>query len=112
MVLAAPFSPIPFVIGGFVLGIAAQSVKLCVDTVMQTIILDAYRGRVFSFYDMIFNGLYVAGFAAAAAILPPTGKSYGALAVIGCGYALAAVAYWFGAKNTSNVATAGSNLEP
>jgi MFS family permease len=96
VVLAAPFSPIPFVIGGFFLGLAAQGVKLCVDTIVQTIILDAYRGRVFSFYDMIFNGLYVAGFAVAAAILPPTGKSYAALAVIGCGYALAAVAYWFG----------------
>ncbi|GAB2801457.1 MFS transporter [Actinoallomurus bryophytorum] len=111
VVLAAPFKPIPFVIGGFALGVAAQGVKLCVDTIMQTIILDAYRGRVFSFYDMIFNGLYVAGFAVAAAILPPTGKSYAALAVIGCGYGLAAVAYWFGAKNTVNVATAGSDLE-
>ena len=108
--LAAPFSPAPFIIGGFVLGIAAQGVKLCVDTIVQTIISDAYRGRVFSFYDMIFNGLYVAGFAAAAAILPPTGKSYTALAVIGCGYALAALGYHLGAKNTSTVATVGSNV--
>lgn len=98
--LAAPFSPVPFIVGGFVLGIAAQGVKLCVDTIVQTTIADAYRGRVFSFYDMIFNGLYVAGFAVAAAILPPTGKSYAALAVIGCGYALGAAGYWLGAKNT------------
>ena len=110
VVLAAPFSPVPFIVGGFVLGIAAQGVKLCVDTIVQTIISDAYRGRVFSFYDMIFNGLYVAGFAAAAAILPPTGKSYTALAVIGCGYALAALIYHLGAKNTPTVATVGSNL--
>jgi hypothetical protein len=60
---------------------------------------------------MIFNGLYVAGFAAAAAILPPTGKSYAALAVIGCGYALAAFVYRLGAKTTPDVATAGNNLE-
>jgi MFS family permease len=112
VVLAAPFSPIPFVLGGFVLGLAAQGVKLCVDTIVQTIILDAYRGRVFSFYDMIFNGLYVAGFAVAAAIVPPTGKSYGALALIGAGYVLAAVAYWLGARNTKTLATAGSNLTP
>ncbi|MDN3352870.1 MFS transporter [Actinomadura sp. DC4] len=109
--LAAPFSPIPFVIGGFALGLAAQGVKLCVDTIVQTIISDAYRGRVFSFYDMIFNGLYVAGFAAAAAILPPTGKSYAALAVIGGGYALAALAFHLGAKNTEHVATTGSNVK-
>jgi riboflavin transporter FmnP len=111
VVLAAPFSPVPFIIGGFALGLAAQGVKLCVDTIVQTIISDAYRGRVFSFYDMIFNGLYVAGFAAAAAILPPTGKSYPALAVIGCGYALAALAYNLGTRNYERVATAGSNLE-
>ncbi|MGH3373886.1 MAG: MFS transporter [Actinoallomurus sp.] len=100
--LAAPFSPVPFIVGGFVLGLAAQGVKLCVDTIVQTIIADAYRGRVFSFYDMIFNGLYVAGFAVAAAILPPTGKSYAALAVIGGGYALAAGVYWLGARNATS----------
>jgi hypothetical protein len=61
---------------------------------------------------MIFNGLYVAGFAVAAAILPPTGKSYPALAVIGCGYALAALAYNLGPRTTPDVATAGSNLKP
>lgn len=110
VVLAAPFSPVPFVIGGFVLGLAAQGVKLCVDTIVQTIILDAYRGRVFSFYDMIFNGLYVAGFAVAATILPPTGRSYGALALIGAGYVLAAAVYWLGARNDRTLATAGSNL--
>jgi hypothetical protein len=91
--LGAPFTPVPFIVGGFLLGIAAQGVKLCVDTIVQTIILDAYRGRVFSFYDMIFNGLYVAGFAAAAAILPPSGKSYPALALIGAGYLVAAAGY-------------------
>ncbi len=91
--LAAPFSPVPFVIGAFVLGVVSQGVKLCVDTVVQTVVLDAYRGRVFSFYDMLFNGLFVAGFAVAAAILPPSGKSYPALAVIGVGYALAALGY-------------------
>jgi MFS family permease len=112
VVLAAPFSPVPFVIGGFVLGLAAQGVKLCVDTIVQTIILDAYRGRVFSFYDMIFNGLYVAGFAVAATILPPTGKSYGALALIGAGYVLGAVGYWLGARNDRALATAGSNPTP
>jgi len=104
--LAALFSPVPFIVGGFVLGLAAQGVKLCVDTIVQTIIADAYRGRVFSFYDMIFNGLYVAGFAVAAAILPPTGKSYAALAVIGGGYALAAGVYWLGARNGTSRAPA------
>jgi MFS family permease len=112
VVLGAPFAAFPFIAGGFLLGLAAQGVKLCVDTIVQTIISDAYRGRVFSFYDMIFNGLYVAGFAIAALILPPSGKSYGALLLIGCGYAVAAAVYWLGAKNQRSVATAGGNLAP
>jgi LPXTG-motif cell wall-anchored protein len=61
---------------------------------------------------MIFNGLYVAGFAVAATILPATGKSYGALALIGAGYALAGAAYWLGTKNNRALATAGGNLTP
>jgi hypothetical protein len=105
-IFAAPFSPVPLIIGGFLLGIVSQGVKLCVDTIVQTVVLDAYRGRVFSFYDMIFNGLYVAGFAIAAVILPPTGKSYTALAVIGVGYALAAVAYRLAARNPKTLAEA------
>ncbi|GLY87881.1 MFS transporter [Actinoallomurus iriomotensis] len=112
VVLGAPFAAVPFIAGGFLLGLAAQGVKLCVDTIVQTIIADAYRGRVFSFYDMIFNGLYVAGFAIAALILPPSGKSYGALLLIGCGYAVAAAVYWLGAKNQRSVATADGNLAP
>jgi hypothetical protein len=110
MAFAGPFSPVPFIVGGFVLGIVSQGVKLCVDTIVQTVVLDAYRGRVFSFYDMIFNGLFVAGFAVAAAILPPTGKSYAALAVISGGYALAALGYWLAAKNAADVATSDSNM--
>ncbi len=93
LVFAAPFARSPYVAGAFVLGLMAQGVKLCVDTIVQTTVADAYRGRVFSFYDMIFNGLYVAGFAVAAAMLPPTGRSYPALALIGGGYTLAAIAY-------------------
>lgn len=110
--LAAPFAEAPFIVGAFVLGIVSQGVKLCVDTIVQTVVLDVYRGRVFSFYDMIFNGLFVAGFAVAAVLLPPNGRSPAVLALIGTGYALAATAYWLAAKNTSSVATAGSNLSP
>ena len=46
----------------FVLGVAAQGSKICVDTIVQESIDDAYRGRVFSFYDMVFNvGVRVGG---------------------------------------------------
>lgn len=108
--LAAPFTWAPFIAGAFVLGIVSQGVKLCVDTVVQTVVLDVYRGRVFSFYDVIFNGLYVAGFAVAAAILPQNGRSYAALGLIGAGYLLAALGYQLTTGNWTSAATADDDL--
>ncbi|GAA4618041.1 MFS transporter [Actinoallomurus liliacearum] len=108
VVLAAPFSPGPFILGSFVLGLVSQGVKLCVDTIVQTTVADAFRGRVFALYDMLFNGMYVAGFAVAAALLPANGKSYGVLALIGVGYALSALIYWLSARGTAQVATSAS----
>ena len=54
---------------------------------------DAYRGRVFSFYDTLFNVSFVAAAAAAAVVLPADGKSYLALGIIAGGYAVTAVVY-------------------
>ena len=33
--------------------------KICVDTIVQETIDDAYRGRVFAVYDMLFNVSFV-----------------------------------------------------
>ena len=35
---------------------------------------DAYRGRVFAFYDMMFNAAYVAGAALSVAVMPEDGR--------------------------------------
>jgi MFS family permease len=80
-------------VGAFVLGIAAQGSKICVDTIVQTSVDDAYRGRVFSFYDVIFNIAFVAAAAFAAAVLPADGNSRGAFAVVALGYGLTAYGY-------------------
>ncbi|GAB3880095.1 hypothetical protein GCM10027612_06980 [Microbispora bryophytorum subsp. camponoti] len=82
-----------FFVAGLVIGVAGQSVKICADTVVQRDIEDAYLGRAFSVYDMLFNGMTVLGAALAAVLLPRDGKSYIALAVIGVGYLLGAVVY-------------------
>jgi hypothetical protein len=76
-----------------VLGVAAQGIKIVVDTVVQESVADAFRGRVFSFYDVLFNVTFVAAASFAAATLPPSGKSYPVLAVTALGYAAAAAAY-------------------
>jgi MFS family permease len=80
-------------IGAFVVGVAAQGSKICVDTIVQESIDDAYRGRVFSFYDVLFNVSFVSAAAFAALALPPDGNSPAVFAVIAVGYAVTAVVY-------------------
>ncbi|WP_084955379.1 MFS transporter [Thermoactinospora rubra] len=92
-VLVAPFQEWGLPVAGFVLGVAGQSVKICADTAVQRDVDDAYLGRAFSIYDMLFNGMFVLAAALSAAILPPNGKSYLAVAVIAGGYLAGALVY-------------------
>ncbi|MCK2214214.1 MFS transporter [Actinomadura sp. ATCC 31491] len=91
--LVLPFQEWGLAAAGFVLGVAGQSVKICADTAVQRDVEDIYRGRAFSLYDMLFNGMYVLAAGLSAAILPANGKSYLAVAIISVGYPLAAFAY-------------------
>jgi MFS family permease len=75
------------------LGIVAQGSKISVDTLVQEQVEDDYRGRVFSFYDTLFNVTFVAAAVVAAFVLPVSGRSYAMLAVVAGGYALTAVTY-------------------
>ena len=54
---------------------------------------DAFRGRVFAFYDIVFNVAFVSACVLAAVLLPATGRSFAVLALLSAGYAAAAVAY-------------------
>ncbi len=82
-----------FAVGGFVLGVAGQSIKICADTGVQRDVEDAYLGRAFSLYDMLFNGTYVLAAAVAAALLPANGRSMAVLGLIAAGYIIGAVVY-------------------
>ena len=77
----------------FVLGLASQGIKICVDTLVQTGVDDAFRGRVFSLYDVLFNVAFVAAAASAAVLLPADGRSYPVLLLVSAGYLLTAVGY-------------------
>jgi MFS family permease len=79
--------------GALLLGICAQGSKICVDTLVQEYVDDDYRGRVFSFYDMVFNLAFVVAAAVAALVLPSDGYSRGMFAFVALLYALAAVGY-------------------
>ena len=60
---------------GFVLGAAGQVVKLCADSAMQTDVDDALRGHLFTVQDALFWVMFVGAIAAAAAVIPPDGRS-------------------------------------
>jgi MFS family permease len=93
-----PFQRDLLIIGSFFLGVSAQSVKICVDSTVQQQVDDAYRGRVFSVYDMAFNVTYVAAAAVAATVLPKSGKSFVVMACLAGGYVLAAMIFaWLSA---------------
>jgi predicted MFS family arabinose efflux permease len=81
------------IVSAFFLGLAAQGIKIVVDTLVQLHVDDAFRGRVFSVYDVLFNVAFVAAAAVGAVVLPTTGKSYPVLAAIAVGYA--ATALWY-----------------
>jgi MFS family permease len=91
--LGATFRPLPFLIIGFALNLVSQGIAICSTTIIQEQVDDAYRGRVFAFYDMTVNVTFVAGAAISAAFVPVTGKSYLMLVVVAAGYLLAACGY-------------------
>jgi hypothetical protein len=76
-----------------VLGLASQGIKIVVDTLVQTHVDDAFRGRVFALYDVIFNVAFVAAAAVAAVVLPDDGRSPGVLVAVALGYLLVAAGY-------------------
>jgi hypothetical protein len=63
------------VAASFMLGLGAQSLKICTDTLVQAHIDDTYKGRVFIIYDMVFNAALATAAAIAALVLPPDGVS-------------------------------------
>ncbi|WP_069813626.1 MFS transporter [Streptomyces sp. TP-A0874] len=69
------FAPAPALAAAFVLGLATQGAKIATDTVVQSSVDDAFRGRAFTLYDMLFNVSFVAASAVAALVLPPDGRS-------------------------------------
>ncbi len=91
--LGPTFSQVPFLVLGFAMGLSAQCVKICADTTVQQVVDDAYMGRVFSIYDMLYNVAWVVGPAIAVPFMPDTGKSYPLVVVIGVLYLTAGAGY-------------------
>lgn len=93
------FIPVALFVAAGLIGVLAQSIKICVDTLVQAHIDDEYKGRVFILYDMLFNIIQVASAVLAAAVLPADGNSVIVFVIFGIGYLLTAVGFAFAAKS-------------
>ena len=93
VVFGVPYTHAAFLVAAFFLGFAAQASKICVDTLLQESVEDDFRGRVFSFYDTLFNVSFVSAAAASAVLLPPDGKSYLVIGLVASGYGVTALVY-------------------
>jgi MFS family permease len=93
MALGGTFRQLPFLFIGFVLGLTGQGIAISATTIIQEQTSDTYRGRAFALYDMMFNGIFVAGAVVGALIIPVNGKSYPLIVVTGVGYLVAALVY-------------------
>ncbi|WP_069171607.1 MFS transporter [Streptomyces griseus] len=90
--LGLPFAPAPMLPAAFVLGLVTQGSKIATDTEVQTSVDDAFRGRVFSLYDVLFNVAFVAAAGMAALALPADGRSVVVVVTVAALYAAVALA--------------------
>lgn len=75
------------------MGLGVQGAKIAVDTIVQRDTDDAFRGRAFALYDVLYNAAFVGAAALAAVALPDTGWSPGVFAVLTGVYVVVALAY-------------------
>jgi len=88
--------------GALLLGLAAQATKIAVDTIVQRDTADAFRGRAFAFYDVLYNAAFVGAAALAAFTLPDSGYSRPVFVVLAVAYTAAAVVFGrFGARHAA-----------
>ncbi|MFF0435054.1 MFS transporter [Streptomyces sp. NPDC004327] len=90
--LGLTFARAPFLVAAFSLGLITQGAKIATDTVVQISVDDAYRGRVFSLYDVLFNVAFVGAAGVAALMLPPDGRSPAIVLLVTAVYAVIALA--------------------
>jgi MFS family permease len=96
-VLGETFNQFGYLAVGFLMYLARQSVAITSVTILQEGIEDGFRGRVFAFYDMLYNAAYAIGAALFAVFMASDGKSPVVVAVVAAGFLVAAVAYWLSA---------------
>jgi sugar phosphate permease len=106
-VLGETFNEVAYLAFGFMLYLCAQGVAICATTVLQEEVDDAYRGRLFAFYDVMFNVSLALGALLSAFFMPLNGKSAALIGAVAAGYAVAAAVYWLLSRQPPAPGSAG-----
>jgi len=93
LVPGAIYARVPLLAAAFLLGLTAQVIKICVDTLVQAHVDDDVKGRAFVLYDMVFNVALVLAATIGALVLPADGRSIPVLAVLAACYLATAVVF-------------------
>jgi MFS family permease len=93
LVIVVHLDLIILMVAVFTLGLTGQGAKICVDAIVQQTVDDSFRGRVFSFYDVVFNAAFVSAAGLSILLLPTDGFSRPVFAGIGVLFALIAGIY-------------------
>ncbi|MCK0116007.1 MFS transporter [Isoptericola sp. S6320L] len=104
LLLATTPSRTVVLVGAGLLGLAAQSAKIAVDTIVQRDTHDDYRGRAFAFYDVLYNAAFVGAAVLAAFAVPDDGWSRGLFVLLALAYLAVAALMWFrGARHPAEI---------
>ena len=95
------FDQLAFLAFGFFLYLTSQGVAICAVTILQEDVEDEYRGRMFAFYDVMFNVTIAAGALISVGFMPRTGRSPVIMGVVAAAYAVVAAGYWLFTRQPS-----------
>ncbi len=95
------FDQLAFLAFGFFLYLTSQGVAICAVTILQEDVEDTYRGRMFAFYDVMFNVTIAAGALISVGFMPRTGRSPVIMGVVAAAYAVVAAGYWLFTRQPS-----------
>jgi MFS family permease len=110
--LGETFDQVAYLAFGFCLWLFRQGVAICATTILQEEVDDDFRGRMFAFYDVMFNVMLAVGVLATAAFMPLTGKSPLIVGLVAAGYAVMAIGYWLARPQSLSGAAADAPPSP
>jgi len=106
-VFGETFNEVAYLAFGFLIYLCSQGIAICATTVLQEEVDDAYRGRLFAFYDVMFNVSLAIGALVSAAFMPLNGRSPALVGAVAVGYAVAAAGYWLLSRQPAPAGSGG-----